>query len=321
MGNTTTTQIPAEVNNFYDRTLLTRAVPLFIHTKFGQVRDIPRKAGTKTIKFRRYTNLSPATTPLTEGITPAGSQLSSTEITALTAQYGDYVTITDVLDYTSQDPVLMETAELLGDQAGDTLDQLARDILVAGTGVTYATGTTRVEQAAANKISATLVRQVVRTMKGNKARRMTKMVNPDTGYATAPVNNCYIAICNQNTTFDLKSDSAFLPVEKYANKAKVMDGEVGALDEVRFIETPNAKVFVGEGAAGVDVYGTLFLAMDAYGISRISGEALKNIVKPIGSSGTADALDQRGTSGWKGTFVTKILNDDFIHRLEHGVTA
>lgn len=82
MSATTRTQIAREVNNFYDRTLLKRAIPLFLHTKFGQVRDIPRNGGTNTIKFRRYSNLSAATTPLTEGTTPTGSQLASTEITA-----------------------------------------------------------------------------------------------------------------------------------------------------------------------------------------------------------------------------------------------
>ena len=69
-----------------------------------------------------------ATTPLDEGITPAGSSLSVTD----RAQYGDFITITDKLDYQSQDPVLMEAAEILGDQMGDTLDQLTRDVLTAG---------------------------------------------------------------------------------------------------------------------------------------------------------------------------------------------
>ena len=321
MANTSKTEIPNEVNNFYDRTLLARAVPLLLHTKFAQIRDIPRKSGTDTIKFRRYGNLTAATTALTEGVTPSGSQLSVSDITATTSQYGDYVTITDKVDFTSADPVLMEAAEILGDQYGDTIDQLARDIMVAGTGVTYANGTARSDVGASHKISATLVRKVVRTMKGNKAKRITTMVNPDTGYNTSPIPACFIAICHQNTTYDLKSDSAFLPVEKYANKAKVLDGEVGALDEVRFLETTNAKVFTGEGDSGADVYGTLFLGMYAVGQTRISGEAIKNIVKPLGSGGTEDPLDQRATSGWKATYVCKILNNDFIHRLEHGVTA
>lgn len=323
MANTGTGQIPAEVNNFYDRTLLFRAVPLFVHTRWAQVRDIPRKAGTTTIKFRRYGNLTAATTALTEGITPAGSQLSVTDITATVLQYGDFVTITDVLDYSSQDPVLMEAAEILGDQAGDTLDQLTRDVLAAGTNVYYAgaSSTSRVTVGATDLITLVFVQKVVRLLKNNKARRMTKMVDATTGYGTSPLNASYIGIVHPNTTYDLKGLTGWTSIEKYASTASVMEGEVGKLDEVRFVETPNAKVFTGAGEAGIDVYATLIFGSDAYGTTRISGEAMKNIVKPLGSAGTADALDQRATSGWKAAFVAKILNDAFLVRIEHAVSA
>lgn len=323
MANTGTGQIPAEVNNFYDRTLLYRAIPLFVHTRWAQVRDIPRKAGTLTIKFRRYGNLVAATTPLSDGITPSGSQLSVTDITATVAQYGDFVTVTDVLDFQSQDPVLMEAAEILGDQMGDTLDQLTRDVLSAGTNVYYAgTGHTLRNQVAAGElITLALVQKSVRLLKTNKARRMTKMVNATTGYGTTPLNASYIAICHPNTTFDLKAISTWVSVEKYASTNGIMEGEVGKLDEVRFVETTNAKVFTGAGAAGIDVYATLVFGSDAYGTTRISGEAVKNIVKPLGSAGSADPLEQRATSGWKATFVAKVLNDAFLLRLECAVSA
>jgi N4-gp56 family major capsid protein len=88
MPYTTKTEITDEVNNFYDRTLLERLLPLLVYTKFGQVRDIPRKSGSNTIKFRKYSSLSAATTALTEGTTPVGSQLSVTDITADVLQYG-----------------------------------------------------------------------------------------------------------------------------------------------------------------------------------------------------------------------------------------
>lgn len=323
MAATTTTQIPAEVNNFYDRTLLFRAVPLFLHTRWAQVRDIPRKAGTTTIKFRRYGNLTAATTALSEGITPAGSQLSTTDITATALQYGDFVTITDVVDYSSQDPVLMEAAEILGDQMGDTLDQLTRDVLNAGTNVYYAGSghTLRSQVAAGELITLVLVQKAVRLLRNNKARRMTTMVNASTGYNTTPLNASYIGIVHPNTTYDLKALTGWTSVEKYASTAGLMDGEVGKLDEVRFVESPNAKVFTAAGAASIDVYSTIIFGSDAYGTTRISGEAMKNIVKPLGSAGTADPLDQRATSGWKATFIAKILNDAFLVRLECAVSA
>lgn len=323
MAATTTTQIPAEVSAFYDKTLLMRAVPALVHTRFAQVRDIPRKAGSSVIKFRRYGNLSAATTALTEGTTPSGSQLSVTDITATVAQYGDFVTITDVLDYQSEDPILMETAEILGDQAGDTLDQLTREVLAAGTSVFYAGSghTLRSQVAAGELITDTLIKKAVRLLKNNKAKRITRMINAETGYGTSPVSASYIGLCHPNTTYDLKGVTGFTPVEKYSSQATVMEYEIGKVDEVRFIESTNAKVFTGEGASSIDVYATIIFGAEAYGITRISGEALKNIVKPLGSAGSADPLDQRATSGWKATFVAKILNNNFITRIEHAVSA
>ena len=319
--NTTRTQIPAEVNNFYDRTMLMRAVPLLLHTKFAQVRDIPNKSGTDTIKFRRYTNLTAATTALSEGITPAGSSLSITDITATVLQYGDFITLTDVVTFETPDPILTETSQLLGDQAGDTLDQLCRNIVVAGTNVMFATGTERNDITAAAKLTSTLVRKAVRTLKRAKAKRITRMINASTGISTEPVAASYIGIVHPNTTYDLKTDSLFVPIEKYSSNTTAMEGEIGKIDEVRFIESTNAVVFTGEGDGNVDVYGTIIFGQEAYGISRISGQAMQNIVKPLGSGGSSDPLDQRQTSGWKATFVAKILNNDFIIRIEHGVTA
>lgn len=322
MANTTRTQISKENTEFYDRALLYRAVPYFLHTKFGQVRDIPRNGGTNTIKFRRYGNISAATTALTEGVTPNGSQLSVTDITASVSQYGDYTTVTDVLDYESKDAVLIEAAEILGDQMGDTIDQLTRDIVVAGTTVQYADGVAnRAAVAITGKMDYDECRKAVRTLKVAKARKITRMINASTGVATEPVNASYIGLCHPNTTYDLKAITQFVPVEKYASTMQVMEGEIGKVDEIRFIESTNSKVFSGAGAAGIDVYATLVLGADAYGITRISGEAVRNIIKPLGSGGTDDPLEQRATSGWKITFVAKILNDAFMVRIEHAVTA
>lgn len=321
MGNTSRSVISRENTEFYDRTLLYRAVAYFVHTKFAQVRDIPRNGGTNTIKFRRYGNLTAATTALSEGVTPAGTTLSATDITATVAQYGDFITITDVVDYESKDPVLTEAAEILGDQMGDTLDQLTRDVLAAGTVSTTVGQTTRTAITTTNLITATEVRKAVRTLKNAKARQITRMINASTGIATEPIGMCYIGIAHPDTIYDLEDETGWTPVEKYANKSDVMEHEEGKLAGVRFISTTNAKVFEGVGVGSIDVYGTVILGMDAYGITRISGEAMQNIIKPLGSAGTADPLNQRATSGWKGTFVAKILNDSFMVRLEHAVSS
>src|SRR5574343_1272439 len=229
--NTTRTQIPAEVNNFYDRTLLERAMPLFTHLRWAQVRDIPKNVGTKTIKFRRYGNLTAATTPLQEGITPSGSQLSVTDITAVVAQYGDYVTVSDVLTWESEDAVLMEAAEILGDQSADTLDQLCRDILNAGTGAIYAgSGNVQTSDVAASDVIALAnLDSALANLKANNAKTITRQINPSTGYNTSPVRAAFVSIIHPVIAVKVKTlavaASGWTPVEKYASGADVMADE------------------------------------------------------------------------------------------------
>jgi N4-gp56 family major capsid protein len=322
MANTTRTEIPAEVNNFYDRTLLERAVPSFVHNRFAQVRDIPAGGGTDTIKFRKYGNLTAQITALSEGVTPAGKQLSVTDVTATVLYYGDYVTLTDKVLTETYDPILTETAEILGDQVGDSLDQLARDVMAATTNKQYAsTASSPGTVTSAMKITRDEVKQAVRTLKGANAKPITSMINPSTGYNTVPLNRAFIGIVHPDTTYDLDDATGWIPVEKYPNKSDVMQDEIGSLAGVRFIESTNAKVRTGEGSGSIDVYSTLILGRNAVAQTRISGMTLKNIVKPLGSAGTADPLDQRSTSGWKLTYVAKILNADYILDLQHAVSA
>lgn len=322
MANTSRTQIPIEVNNFYDRRLLDKAIPAFVHNRFAQVRDIPANSGTNVIKFRRYGLLTAQTTALTEGVTPEGKQLSVTDITATVLQYGDFITLTDKVLTETYDPILTETAEILGEQAGDSLDQLCRDVLVAGASVQYAsTATQTSEVSAAMKITRDEVKQVVRTLKGNNAKMITSMIDPSDGVSTTPIGRAYIGIVSEDVAYDLDDATGWIPVEKYPNKSMVMPDEIGSLGGVRFIETSNAYVELAAGASSNDVHHVLIFGQNAYAQTRISGKALMNIVKPLGSAGTADPLDQRTTSGWKAWYVAKVLNANFIVDLQVGVSA
>lgn len=315
----TSTQV-SHLRSFYDRLLLVRLLPHLMHAMFAQVKDVPLN-NTNVIKFRRYNSLSLATTALTPGVTPSTAALTVTDISATLSQYGNVIETSDELLDTTEDQYRNEITRLLAENAGQSLDQICRDVLVAGTSIQYAsTASSRVTVSSTMKMTLAEAREAVRTLKTNNARKITSMVNPTTGIDTIPLNSCFVGICHPNTTFDLKADSAFVPVENYPNQSDVMPGEVGKLDEIRFIETTYAKVFTAAGASGIDVYATLILAADAYGVSRLSGRAMETISKPLGSAGTADALNQRATEAWKAWFVTKILQDLAMLRIEHAVS-
>jgi len=322
MEDTTRVQIPAEVSNFYDRNLLDKATVNFVYNRFAQVRDLPANSGTDTMKFRRYGLLLAQTTALTEGITPSGKQLSITDATAVVLKYGDYVTLTDVVTYETYDPILTETADILGEQVGDTLDQLCREVVAATTTKQYAsTATTTGTITSAMIINRSEVKQAVRTLRGNNAKPIMSMINPSSGYNTTPIGNSFVGIVSEDTLFDLDDATGWIPLEKYPNKTGVMPDEQGSLANVRFLMTTNAKVRTGEGSGGIDVHSTIIMGRNAYAQTRISGQSLRNIVKPLGSAGTADPLDQRLTSGWTLTYVAKILNNNFLLDLQHAVSG
>lgn len=311
--------IPHGVNTHYDRNMLYKARPYLAHTQFAQVRDLP-KNNTDKIRFRRYSLLAPDLNAMIEGVTPSLDTLSVVNIDATVEQYGRGFLLTDKLMFTTLDPILLEVSDILGENAGNTLDQLTREELATTTTIQYAgSATNNATVTASDKISKDEIMEAVRTLKNNNAKKVTSMIDHSDGFNSAPVDACYIGVVHPNTAYDLKQIPGFIRVEEYGQK-KQMPGEIGALDEVRFIETTNAKVYQGEGASDIDVYGTLIFGAEFYAISRISGEAMKNIVKAPGSAGTADPFDQRQTSAWKATFVAKILNDAFGLSLRHAVS-
>lgn len=329
MATTTITQVAPGVQAFYDRNLLERAKPAEVHGRFGQKRPIAKKSGNQ-IKFRRYSALAAATTALTEGVTPSGSSLAVTDVTATLAQYGDYITLSDVVDMVNQDPVITEATDVLGDQAGLTIDQVRRDVLVAGTNVAYANAVAN--RASVNvKLTTADLDKAIRFLKNQNAKFMKEGIPPSDGVGTGAIRKAYVCIVHPDVEFDIESLTGFKPVSDYPSQMGVMEDEIGAYKNIRFVSSTNAKVLAGAGASGTtvyknnganfDVYVSLIFAADAYGICPLSGAAMETIVKPLGSAGSADPLDQRSTVGWKAMTTTKILNESWMIRLESAASV
>jgi len=328
MATTTTTQVAPGNQAFYDRNLLTRAVPADVHGRFGQKRPIAKKNGNQ-IKFRRYSALAPALTPLTEGVTPSGSSLAVTDIVATLAQYGDYVVLSDVVDMVNQDPVITEATEVLGDQAGITIDQVRRDVLVAGTNVAYAGGVAS-RAALINKITGADLDKAIRFLKNQNAKFIKDGIAGSDKVGSGAVRKSYIALVHPDVEFDLEQITGYRAVSDYGSQESVMEDEIGSYKNIRFVSSTNCKVFADattvqtagfKGTAKNDVYATLILADNAYGICPLAGAAMETIVKALGSGGTTDALNQRSSVGWKAMTTTKILNEAWMVRLETLATA
>ena len=295
--------LSAENKTFYDMTLLDEAQAALVHDQFAQKRPIPQNGG-KTIEFRKFASLPKATTPLTEGVTPDGKSLNVTAITATVAQYGDYITQSDVLELTSIDNTIVEATKILGRQAGLTLDTITRNVLQSGTNVTYCPKsngdevTSRTGLDTTCQLTVKVVQQVVAKLKGQNA---------------PTINGKYVGIIHPYVAYSLMRDPEWIDAHKYAQPDNLFTGEIGEIAGVRFVETTEAKVYEG------GVFGTLIMGANAYGVTEITGGGLQTIIKQKGSAGTADPLDQRSSIGWKAIKTAELLIPNYLVRVESKV--
>ncbi len=395
---TTQQSLSDEMKVFYSDYLIDNAKPNLVHDQFGQKHPIPKGRG-KSIEFRKYSPLAKALTPLVEGTTPAGNSLTVSTITASVSQYGDYIELSDILLLTAIDNNLVHATKLLGNQAGETLDTITREVINGGENVQYANQQVNAryllvggDATAANNhyLTVDCIRRAVRTLKNNKAKK---------------ISNSYVAIIHPDIAYDSMGDDDWEKASLYAGSTQIFEGEIGRIHGVRFVETTEAKIFhapnltaaarnltiktalqaagktvevkeaiseaeaaalvgrdiiigatlheiasVANGAAGAatittkenvtttdgakdtviypgeagakgrDVYSTLVLGSDAYGVTEVTGGGLKNIVKQLGSAGTGDPLDQRATTGWKAIKTAEILVENYMVRIETAST-
>ena len=161
-ANTAGNHLTPEIKTFYDDHLIELAEPDLIFDQFAQKRPIPKGNG-KTIEFRKWEALPKLLTPLTEAVTPNGQPLDMGVITAEVAQYGGYVTVSDMLELTAIDPVILEATKLIASQAGRTLDTITRNAITAGTNVMYApAGSTEVNARASVAATSLMTLDVIR---------------------------------------------------------------------------------------------------------------------------------------------------------------
>ena len=240
MNTTTSTGVQPLYQPVLNRHLLMVSKPTMIHHQFGQKVEIPKGKG-KTIAWDKMSPLPKAKVPLTEGITPEGKAINISRVTATPEQYGAYVSTTDQFEFFTPNPSpeVLRINEVLGDNAGETLDSLTADALSTGTNVQYVNGkTARASLTADDVLTVAEIKKAVRTLKGNRAKKLK--------------GNKYVAIIHTDIAHDLMNDPEWKFPHQYVDTKQIYEGEIGELYGVRFVESPDAKVFYGEKLAGYD---------------------------------------------------------------------
>ncbi len=327
MAQTSYGDISPRTAAYAEKELLKRGLPYLVLEKFGQAKALPEQS-TKVIKFRRYNALPNTPTALTEGVTPTGQTLAVTDVTATLVQYGDKVTITDVILDTHEDPTLNESVALLGEQAAQMIEKMRFGVLKAGTNVLYANGAAR--NAVNTAISITLQRRAVRALKRQNARFITSIVRSTPSYGTENVAPGFVALIHPDLEADVRGLTGFVPAEKYGTMTP-WENELGKCEDVRYVSSTIFEPWADAGGAkgamlsttgtNADVYPVLYVARDAYGIVALKGmfALTPMVVNPKPSD--SDPLAQRGHVAWKAMQTCTILNDSWMVRAEVAATA
>lgn len=327
MATTTYGDISPRTAAYAAKELLKRGLPYLVIEKFGQSKALPG-ANSKTMKFRRYNALPNTPAALTEGITPAASTLTQTDVNVTLVQYGDRITVTDVIEDTHEDPVLQEATEVLGEQAAQMIEKVRYGVLKAGTNVMYANGTARNQVNTA--ITLPVLRRAVRTLKRQNARQITSVIRSTPSWGTEAVAAAFVAMVHPDCAQDIRSLTGFTPAEKYGSVTP-WENELGKCEEVRFVESTIFEPFADAGGAkgtmlstsnvNADVYPMLLVGKDAYAIVALKGAYAITPMVVNAKPSDSDPLAQRSHVSWKTMQGAVILNDAWMLRIETAATA
>jgi len=347
MAITNKTQIALPINYQLMRELLLTAktrCPFYAGTNPGV---LEKNAGTASVKWERIENLTAVTTPLTELTgsltfpTRTSVQASITPITADMLKYGNFIELTEDLELQTVNARASKFMSMIGENAGASYNAIMEAVFDGcsaaqtryGNGV--ASAATTITVMAANDIK--YAHNLINRQGGMK-------FYPDAGgstnIGTTPVRSSYMGICHVDVSEDIRAISGFQSVETYGGYVQTFPDEIGAVGGVRWCETElSTLVTADEGTSSVagmrgtddthnDIYDSYIFGMDAVGSVGLGEQHTKEIYMSgdripavevihheIGSSGVADALNEIGSLGWKGWLVGKILNNDWLVKI------
>lgn len=329
MGNTTVySDIGQRTTVYADRQMLRHAEPVLILAKLGLSKPIPKNTAT-TVKFRRPVPFTVSTVPLAEGVTPTPQKIAYVDISVTLKQYGAITEISDWVMDTSEDPVLNDNVRLMGEQAGATAEQIVFNAVKGGTNVFYANGTARTDVNTA--ITLNKQRAVTRALARQKAKKISRIVDSTPDFNTSPIEAAYIGVAHTDMESDIRNLAGFIPTAEYGTKRLVSEHEIGSVENVRYVLSPDLAPFTDAGGAkgamvsttgtSADVYPVLYFGMDSFAVVPLKGEnsMATTVVNPKPSG--ADPLGQRGYVGYKFAMAAVILNELWQARLEVAVTA
>lgn len=304
---TTTSTLPAPVQQSFSYKLLSVPVPNMIHKIPAVKKEMPRNGGT-TLRMRRYNPLPVSMVPLgNTGVTPPATQLTAVNIDATISFYGQYIILNEQVVLQNQDPVLNEASARLGVALRQTEDQLTRDMLASTAAFINAVGGVNGDNP--TEITRTDIDEIVRALLGANAYTILDNIEGADKFATAPVRNAYFALCHSDLTGDLDNVAGFIQKNQYPSPMNALDSEWGAVGNMRYLVSSIGSITPNSSNLGNDVYNIFCVGMEAYACIEQDGYSASFIYRPPIYDGP---LALNASVGYKFAEVPRILNDEWV---------
>ena len=283
---------------------------------FDQAADVMPTAQAmpgSAVTFTIFSDLSPATSTLNEvtDVTPVA--LSDSQVTVTLAEYGNAVVTTAKLRGTSFLDVDASAANIVGFNAGDSIDRVVRDVLAGGSNVSYATG------GATDPSSRTTI-NTDDLLTANDVRKEVARLRAAN---VATFNGAYMGYIHPDVSYDFRSATdaaAWRTPANYVNPEGIYNGEIGMFEGVRFMESARAPLFANasnnSGSTGtIDVYGTLIMGRQA--LAKAVANAAGYGDQPTMVYGeVVDVLKRFQPVGWKHFVGYGVFRQEALRRIE-----
>jgi N4-gp56 family major capsid protein len=336
---------PAGRVNEHKGEILAHAIPREVLGITGQNKKLPKNVGDN-VTYRRYLPYGGATTSaatinawvvtvaahnLSEGESPVPDTLTPQDINVQIQQYGCLYMYTDKAKDMYEDDIPAEMKKQVGERMGLVREMIRYGALKAGTNLFYAGGTSRatVDEA----ISYNLLSKVSRSLQGNRADMITRVLSASANFNTSPVEAGFLVFCHTDVEHDIRALQGFISAAEYGSRKVAHEMELGSVGRFRFIVSPELGAVADSGAAvgatglastsdsNIDVYPMIVVAENAWGEVALRGADSFDLTNlPPGQKDKTDPLGQRGYVGAKFYSAAKVLNDGWMAVVEVGVT-
>lgn len=296
------------VRTVYSKEIEFKALP---NMRFFQFATMKTELGTQpglTIEMLTYDNIARGG-KLTEGTRMVGKAMSNSMKSIRVYEYGNSITVSQLLIQASFDDVMASATALLGRDYAIVLDTELRDTALSGTNIVYAS------KSSGEKVTARTGLDDTCTLKVSTIKDAIEILA--TNNAPKYNNESWIAFVHPHQSRGLRDDHAWINASNYGNPELQFIGEIGKVDDTRFIETtlmcngacseddPAYKNELKKGEASnlVDVYQALIFGDKYYALAVSLPVELRD-------NGVIDFGRERGLA-WYSIFGTGLLNEEY----------